>query len=118
MQHRAISIVNNRYLKQNLPIIKSGDDVKVSVVILEGKKERLQLFEGKIIKIQGASLNQTVTVRKDSFGVGVERVFPIHSPLVANIEVLNHNRTRRARLYFLRQLTGKRARLTKIRLTK
>ncbi len=103
--------VESRYLKQNLPDMKPGDSVKVKIKIKEGNKERLQAYEGVIIKVRGASLNKTITVRRVFQGVGVERVFLVHSPKVESIDIMRKGDVRRAKLYYLRSLTGKAARI-------
>jgi len=102
--------------KQETPQVRIGDTVRVHIRIVEGNKERVQVVEGVVIKMRGSENRKTVTVRKVSFGVGVERIFPIHSPRVEKIEVMKHARVRRAKLYFLRELRGKAARLKEIRI--
>ncbi|MBI4916390.1 MAG: 50S ribosomal protein L19 [Acidobacteria bacterium] len=98
-------------LRQDLPDFGPGDTVRVHVKVREGEKERIQVFEGVVIGRRGGSIRETFTVRKVSYGIGVERVFPVHSPSVAKIDVVRHGRVRRAKLYFLRELKGKAARL-------
>src|SRR2546430_4358699 len=98
-------------LKTNLQAFDPGDTVRVMVRVREGDKERLQAFEGVCIARRGAGINQTFTVRKISAGVGVERIFPLHSPSIAEVELLRKGRVRRAQLYFLRRLAGKTARI-------
>jgi len=98
-------------LRQDLPDFGPGDTVRVHVKVREGEKERIQMFEGVVISRRGGSVRETFTVRKISYGIGVERVFPVHSPGVAKIDVIRHGRVRRAKLYFLRSLKGKAARL-------
>jgi len=99
-------------LKEELPAFRAGDRVKVRVRVVEGEKSRIQVFEGDVIARRGGEgLRATFTVRKSSGGIGVERVFPLHSPNVENIEVVRHGRVRRAKLYYLRQLSGKKARI-------
>ena len=98
-------------LKTNLPAFAPGDTVRVMVRVREGDKERLQAFEGICIARRGAGINRTFTVRRISAGVGVERIFPLHSPSIAEIELLRKGRVRRAKLYFLRHLAGKAARI-------
>lgn len=110
-----IQEIESQYLKKDLPDFRVGDTVKVHTRITEGEKQRTQVAEGMIIRIHGAGMKKTVTVRKVSFGVGVERIFPVHSPIVEKIEVMKHARVRRARLYFLRDLKGKAARLKEVR---
>jgi large subunit ribosomal protein L19 len=97
--------------KTKLPEFKVGDTVKVSVLIKEGEKERAQAFEGVVIKRTGAGIRASFTVRKVSYGVGVERVFPLHTPRIEKIEVIARGRVRRARLFYLRDLAGKAARI-------
>ncbi len=98
-------------LRTDLPEFRSGDTVRVHVRILEGDKERVQVFEGVVISRKGGQISSTFTVRKMSYGVGVERVFPLHSPMIARIEVKKRGRVRRARLFYLRGRTGKAARI-------
>lgn len=99
--------------KDALPDVKVGDAVRVHVKIKEGDKQRIQVFAGTIIARDGEGSTETITVRRVSFGEGVERVFPLHAPAVAKIEVESHGRTRRAKLYYLRALKGKAARLAR-----
>jgi len=98
-------------LRENLPDFGPGDTVKVHVKVREGEKERIQVFEGVVIGRRGGGVRETFTVRKVSYGVGVERVFPVHSPGVAKIDVVRRGKVRRAKLYYLRALRGKAARL-------
>lgn len=98
--------------KKEFPVLRPGETVRVHVKVIEGEKERTQVFEGTVIGLSGASNRATFTVRKISYGVGVERVFPIHSPRIDKIEVVSRGKVRRAKLYFLRQRSGKAARLT------
>lgn len=98
-------------LRDDLPQFKSGDMVKVHMRIVEGEKERVQIFQGNVIRIHRGAINSTFTVRKISDGVGVERVFPLHSPHIEKVEMVTEGRVRRARLYYLRKLKGKAARI-------
>jgi large subunit ribosomal protein L19 len=98
-------------LREDIPEFRPGDTVRVSVRVREGEKERLQAFEGVVIRRKGGGLNETFTVRKVSNGVGVERIFPLHSPVIADIEVVREGQVRRAKLYYLRNLSGKAARI-------
>ena len=98
-------------LKSSIPAFTPGDTVRVMVRVREGEKERLQAFEGVCIARRGGGINETFTVRKISAGVGVERIFPLHAPLIAEIELVRKGRVRRAKLYFLRRLAGKAARI-------
>jgi large subunit ribosomal protein L19 len=107
----AIQDVEARYLRTNLPAFDPGDTVRVQVKVVEGDKERLQAFEGICIRKRGGGLGATFTVRKVTYGVGVERTFPLHSPSIDGIEVLRKGRVRRAKLYYLRALRGKAARI-------
>ena len=102
-----IKSIEHEQLKNKIPELKVGNTVKVHVRIKEGNKERIQVFEGIIIKVQGGGVNQTFTVRKTSYGVGVEKTFLIHSPLVEKVEVVRVGKARRAKLYYLRERTGK-----------
>ena len=97
--------------KKTNPFFKAGDRIKVYVRIQEGEKERTQIFEGIVIKMHRAGVSSTFTVRKMSYGVGVERVFPLFAPVIEQIEVVNSGKVRRARLYYLRKLSGKKARI-------
>ena len=107
------SIVNleNQFLKSNLPMIKIGDNVKIGVKIIEGNKERVQFYEGTIIAKKNSSINTTITVRKILQGIGIERIFLLHSPKVDSINVLRSAKVRRSKLYYLRNLKGKASRL-------
>ncbi len=102
-----IKAIEYEQLKNAIPEIKVGNTVRVHVRIKEGNKERIQVFEGIVIKKQGGGLNETFTVRKISYGVGVEKTFLIHSPLVEKVEVVRVGKARRAKLYYLRERTGK-----------
>jgi len=106
-----IEEIEKNYLKKKIPEFKIGDTVKVSVKIKEGKKERTQIYEGVVISRRGSGLRETFTVRKRSYDVGVERIFPIHSKFVENIEVVRKGAVKRAKLYYLRKLAGKKARV-------
>jgi large subunit ribosomal protein L19 len=101
----------NGQLKKDVPAFKSGDTVRVSVKVVEGDNERIQHFDGVVIARRGSGISESFTVRKISFGVGVERIFPVHSPRVEKIEILRTGRVRRAKLNYLRELSGKAARL-------
>jgi large subunit ribosomal protein L19 len=105
------AIEKRQFRKTNLPDFKVGDTVKVSVLIKEGEKERAQAFEGVVIKKTGAGMRASFTVRKVSYGVGVERVFPTHTPRIEKLDVIARGSVRRARLYYLRDLAGKAARI-------
>ncbi|OWZ84207.1 50S ribosomal protein L19 [Natranaerobius trueperi] len=107
--------IEEKQMKSDLPNFKPGDTVRVFVKVVEGQRERQQPFEGIVIKRQGSGLRETFTVRRTSFGVGVERTFPIHSPRLAKIEVRRRGKVRRSKLYFLRNRTGKSARIKEIR---
>lgn len=104
------SIEEEQYRK-DLPRFGPGDSIKVHVKVVEGGRERIQVFEGTVIKIRGAGLSQTFTVRRVSYGVAVERTFPMHSPKIAKIEVVRRGKVRRARLFYLRDKVGKKARV-------
>jgi len=107
----AIRAVEEKQLKKDLEPFRIGDTVKVHVVIKEGDKERIQIFKGDVIARKGSGLGATVTVRKISFGIGIERIFPVHSPMVKRFEVVRKGKVRRAKLYYLRDLKGKAAKL-------
>ena len=98
-------------MRADIPDFKAGDTVKVHLRVREGDKERIQIFQGVVIKRKNNGLSSTFTVRKISFGIGVERIFPLHSPYIEKIEVLKIGRVRRAKLYYLRALKGKKARI-------
>ena len=104
-------IVDRDSLKEDVPEFRPGDTVKVHVRVVEGSRERVQVFQGVVIRRQGVGVRETFTVRKVSFGVGVERTFPVHSPTIAKIEVATHGSVRRAKLYYLRGRVGKATRL-------
>ncbi|HKN13565.1 MAG TPA: 50S ribosomal protein L19 [Candidatus Binatus sp.] len=106
-----IQKLEERGLRKDLPEFRVGDSVRVHVKVVEGEKERVQSFEGIVIKINRGANRATFTVRKVSYGVGVERIFPMHSPRIDKLQVLTRSRVRRARLYYLRDLSGKAARL-------
>ncbi|MBM6618467.1 50S ribosomal protein L19 [Bacillus suaedaesalsae] len=112
---KLIEEITKDQLKSDLPAFRSGDTVRVHVKVIEGTRERIQLFEGVVIKRRGGGISETFTVRKISYGVGVERTFPVHSPKIAQIEVIRHGKVRRAKLYYLRDLRGKAARIKEIR---
>jgi large subunit ribosomal protein L19 len=99
------------YLRGNIPPFRPGDTVRVSVRVKEGEKERLQAFEGVCIARRGGGVSETFTVRKISNGIGVERIFPLHSPMLGDISVVRRGRVRRAKLYYLREASGKAARI-------
>ena len=103
--------IEKTQLKENIPAFQSGDTVKVHVRIKEGNKERLQIFEGVVICRKHGGARETMTVRKVSFGVGVERIFPIHATIIDHIDVVRRGKVRRAKLYYLRELRGKAARI-------
>jgi large subunit ribosomal protein L19 len=104
-------LVERPYLRDSIPDFRSGDTVRVHVRVVEGERERVQVFEGIVIRRRGSGLSKTFTVRKLSFGVGVERTFPLHSPMIAKIEVVTRGDVRRAKLYYLRSRVGKRAKV-------
>ncbi len=109
-----IKSIEHEQLKNKIPELKVGNTVKVHVRIKEGNKERIQVFEGIIIKVQGGGVNQTFTVRKTSYGVGVEKTFLIHSPLVEKVELVRVGKARRARLFYLRDRIGKAAKTKEV----
>jgi len=108
---QTIDNLNSTFLKTDLPVVKIGDNVKIGVKIIEGNKERVQYYEGIIIAKKNSSINTTITVRKVLQGIGVERVFLIHSPKIDSIQVLRSSKVRRSKLYYLRNLKGKASRL-------
>jgi large subunit ribosomal protein L19 len=106
-----IETVEREQLKSDIPVFKPGDTVRVHVKVIEGEKERIQVFEGVVLRRSGGANRETFTVRKISYGVGVERTFPVHSPRIDKIDVMTRGVVRRAKLYYLRQLSGKAARI-------
>jgi large subunit ribosomal protein L19 len=106
-----IVILERRQLRDNIPQFKAGDTVRVHFQVIEGQRRRVQVFEGIVIKRQGQGARETFTVRKNSFGVGVERTFPVHSPKIDRIEVAAVGDVRRAKLYYLREKVGRKARV-------
>jgi large subunit ribosomal protein L19 len=98
-------------LRSDIPAFRPGDTLKVHVRVVEGTRERIQVFQGVVIRRQGGGVRETFTVRKVSFGVGVERTFPVHTPIIAKIEVVTRGDVRRAKLYYLRELRGKKAKI-------
>jgi len=106
-----ISALEQEQLRPGIPVFKPGDTVKVHVKVVEGTRERIQIFEGFVLKRQGSGVRETFTVRRVTYGVGVERTFPVHSPRLEKIEVVRRGVVRRAKLYYLRNLTGKAARI-------
>ena len=106
-----IKKIEREHMRMDIPSFKPGDSVKVYLRIVEGEKERIQMFQGNVIRIQRGTTGATFTVRKISFGIGVERTFPLHSPKIAKLEVIRHGRVRRAKLYYLRDKVGKAARI-------
>jgi large subunit ribosomal protein L19 len=109
-------LVEQSYLRSDIPEFRPGDTVKVHVRVVEGSRERVQVFQGVVIRRQNGGLRETFTVRKISFGVGVERTFPVHSPSIAKLELVQRGRVRRAKLYYLRDLRGKKARIRERRI--
>jgi large subunit ribosomal protein L19 len=109
-----IELLEQRQLRSDLPVFKAGDTVRVHFQVIEGQRRRVQVFEGIVIKRQGAGVRETFTVRKQSFGVGVERTFPLHSPKIEKIEVQAIGDVNRAKLYYLRAKVGKKARVREV----
>lgn len=110
-----IDAIEKEYLKSEITPFNVGDVIKVYVKVVEGNRERLQAFEGTCIAKHGGSVRETFTVRRVSFGVGIERVFPLHSPRIDRIEVVRRGKVRRAKLYYLRKLSGKAAKIKEVR---
>ena len=110
-----ISAITKEQLRTDLPTFRPGDTVRVHVKIVEGTRERIQMYEGVVIQRRGGGISETFTVRKISYGVGVERIFPVHTPKIANLEVIRHGKIRRAKLFYLRELRGKAARIKELR---
>jgi large subunit ribosomal protein L19 len=112
---KLIDELTKEQLRTDLPAFRPGDTLRVHVKVVEGNRERIQIFEGVVIKRRGGGISETFTVRKISYGVGVERTFPLHTPKIAKIEVVRQGKVRRAKLYYLRELRGKAARIKEIR---
>ncbi len=110
----ALKLISGESLKEQPPVFEIGDTVRVDVKIREGERERIQAFEGTVIAIKGSGVSKTFTVRRVSYGVGVERVFPIHSPNVAAVKVIRHGKVRRTKLYYLRNRVGKAAKVKEL----
>ncbi|HQZ33451.1 MAG TPA: 50S ribosomal protein L19 [Ilumatobacteraceae bacterium] len=108
---KSTDFVDSQSLRSDIPHFGPGDEVKVHVKVVEGNKERVQVFQGNIIRRQGGGVHETYTVRKLSYGVGVERTFPVHTPTVVKLEVLKRGDVRRAKLYYVRDRIGKRAKI-------
>ena len=108
---QTLDIVNNKSLRDDIPTFRAGDTVRVNVKVVEGNRSRIQVFAGAVIARTGSGIGETFTVRKVSFGTGVERTFPLHSPIIDKIEVERHGDVRRAKLYYLRGLRGKAAKI-------
>ncbi len=106
-----IRAIERQQIREDIPQVRVGDNVKVHYRIKEGDRERIQVFQGDVIRMSGAGARETFTVRKISFGIGVERTFPLHSPKIGKLEVVRHGRIRRAKLYYLRDKVGKAARI-------
>lgn len=111
MSQQLIREITKNYEKPTTPVFRAGDTVKVSVKIKEGERERIQIFEGLVLKRQGGGISETFTVRKVSYGIGIERTFPVHSPLVVDIDVLRRGKVRRAKLFYIRGLSAKKSRI-------
>jgi large subunit ribosomal protein L19 len=108
---KTTDFVDSQSLKADLPAFGPGDEVKVHVRVVEGNRERVQVYQGHVIAIANGGVQETFTVRKMSFGIGVERTFPLHSPIIAKLEVVRRGDVRRAKLYYLRERTGKAAKI-------
>ena len=111
---KCISAINEKNLKQDITDFNPGDTIRVYVKVKEGQRDRIQMFEGVVIQRSGGGISETFTVRKISNGVGVERIFPLHSPRIDKIEVSRYGKVRRAKLFYLRQLRGKAARIKEV----
>jgi large subunit ribosomal protein L19 len=111
LEMEEIKKIEEKYMRKDIPEIWPGDQVVVYYKIFEGNKERIQPFKGTVIALKGSGVKRTITVRKVSYGIGVERIFPLHSPLIEKIEVERKGKVRRAKLYYLRQRTGKATRI-------
>jgi large subunit ribosomal protein L19 len=112
---QTLDFVNAASLRTDIPNFRTGDTLKVHVRVIEGNRSRIQVFQGVVIGRQGGGIGETYTVRKVSFGVGVERKFPVHTPIVEKIELVSRGDVRRAKLYYLRELRGKKAKIKELR---
>jgi large subunit ribosomal protein L19 len=108
---KTLDVVDAASMKADIPEFRAGDTLKVHVRVIEGNKSRVQVFQGVVIARSGSGVNETFTVRKVSYGVGVERIFPLHTPIIEKIEVVTRGDVRRAKLYYLRDLRGKKAKI-------
>ena len=115
MKEKLIQLVEKDYLRTDIPQFKAGDTLAVHYKVVEGNKERIQIFEGVVIRVNGGGIAKTFTIRKISAGVGVERIIPVNSPRIDKIVVLKVGKVRRSKLYYLRGLSGKKARIKEIR---
>ena len=115
---KSTDFVDNQSMRTDIPEFSPGDEVKVHVKVVEGNKERVQIFQGNVIRRQGSGVAETYTVRKVSYGVGVERTFPVHAPTINMIEVVTRGDVRRAKLYYLRDLQGKAAKIKEKRFSR
>lgn len=113
--NQIIRELEKEQMKQDIPAFRPGDTVRVHVKVIEGQRERIQVFEGVVIRRRGSGISETFTVRKISYGIGVERTFPLHTPKIDKIEVVRYGKVRRAKLYYLRDRVGKAARIKEIR---
>jgi len=111
MSHNLLAEIGNGIKRDDVPDFRAGDTVKVHVKVVEGNRSRIQVFQGVVIRVHGSGVGRTFTVRKVSFGVGVERTFPLHSPIFETLEVVTRGDVRRAKLYYLRNLRGKKAKI-------
>ena len=114
MNNRLVEEITASQLRTDLPEFKSGDEIKVAVRIIEGNKQRIQVFQGVVIQRRGGGVNATFTVRKMSSGIGVERTFPVNSPVIASIQVVRRGKVRRNKITYIRKLSGKSARIKEI----
>lgn len=111
MNNNVIAELGNVIKREDVPAFRAGDNIKVHVKVVEGSRARVQVFQGVVLRVQGSGIGRTFTVRKVSFGVGVERTFPLHSPIFESIEIVSRGDVRRAKLYYLRNLRGKAAKI-------
>lgn len=115
MSQQLIAEVTKEFMRSDVPQFRAGDNVQVHVHIKEGNRERIQIFEGLVIKRQGGGISETFTVRKVSYGIGVERTFPVHSPVIEKVVVTRRGKVRRAKLHYIRGLSAKAARIKELR---
>ena len=115
MSEQLLNDITQEYMRDDIPLFRPGDNVRLRLRVKEGERERSQIYEGLVISRKGKGISEMFTVRKISYGVGVERIFPVHSPFIESIEVLRRGKVRRAKLFYIRHLSAKKARIKELR---